>query len=82
MPNNIANGKPSSLLTQLAVLRKPRLLLVYAMTTLGYGGTFIAFTCLAPILQEVSGFSASSVSLVMLVYGVSVAVGNVWGQAG
>jgi len=79
VPNTIANSKPSSVLTQLAVLKKPRLLLVYAMTALGYGGTFIAFTYLAPILQQVSGFSASSVSLVMLVYGVSVAFGNIWG---
>ncbi len=79
VPNNIPNSKPSSLLTQLAVLKKPRLLLVYAMTTLGYGGTFVAFTYLAPILQEVSGFAPSSVSLVMLVYGVSVAFGNIWG---
>lgn len=79
VPKNIANSKPASLLTQLAVLKKPRLLLVYAMTALGYGGSFIAFTYLAPILQEVSGFSAASVSLVMLVYGVSVAFGNIWG---
>ncbi|WP_137173458.1 MFS transporter [Massilia sp. HP4] len=79
VPSNIAGSAPSSLLTQLAVLKKPRLLLVYAMTTLGYGGTFIAFTYLAPILQEVSGFPASTVSLVMLVYGVSVAAGNIWG---
>lgn len=79
VPNNIAGSAPASLLTQLSVLKKPRLLLVYAMTALGYGGSFIAFTYLAPILQEVSGFSASSVSLVMLVYGVSVAFGNIWG---
>ena len=79
VPNDIAAAKPASLLTQLSVLKKPRLLLVYAMTALGYGGSFIAFTYLAPILQEVSGFSASSVSLVMLVYGVSVAFGNIWG---
>ncbi|MDY0977441.1 MFS transporter [Massilia sp. CFBP9012] len=79
VPSDIAASRPSSLLTQLAVLKKPRLLLVYAMTTLGYGGTFIAFTYLAPILQEVSGFAASTVSLVMLVYGVSVAAGNIWG---
>ena len=79
VPGDIAMNAPSSLATQFAVLRKPRLLLVYAMTTLGYGGTFIAFTYLAPILQEVSGFAASSVSLVMLVYGVSVAFGNIWG---
>lgn len=79
VPSDIAGSKPSSLLTQLAVLKKPRLLLVYAMTTLGYGGTFIAFTYLAPLLQEVSGFAASTVGLVMLVYGVSVAAGNIWG---
>ncbi len=79
IPADISAGKSSSLLTQLAVLKKPRLLLVYAITTLGYGGTFVAFTYLAPILQEVSGFAASSVSLVMLVYGVSVAAGNIWG---
>jgi DHA1 family inner membrane transport protein len=79
VPGTLPNSAPSSLLTQLAVLRKPRLLLVYAMTSLGYGGTFIAFTYLAPILQEISGFTPSSVSLVMLVYGVSVAAGNIWG---
>ena len=79
VPSTITGSKPSSLLTQLAVLKKPRLLLVYAMTTLGYGGSFIAFTYLAPILQEVAGFAAGTVSLVMLVYGVSVAAGNIWG---
>ncbi|ALK98052.1 MFS sugar transporter [Massilia sp. WF1] len=79
VPKAIAGSKPSSLLTQVSVLKKPRLLLVYAMTTLGYGGTFVAFTYLAPILQQVAGFSAGAVGLVMLVYGVSVAFGNIWG---
>jgi DHA1 family inner membrane transport protein len=79
VPNGIAGSKPASLLTQASVLKKPRLLLVYAITALGYGGSFIAFTYLAPILQEISGFSASTVSLVMLVYGISVAFGNIWG---
>jgi predicted MFS family arabinose efflux permease len=79
VPRAIAGSKPSPLSTQLAVLKKPRLLLVYAMTTLGYGGTFVAFTYLAPILQQVAGFSAGAVGLVMVVYGVSVAFGNIWG---
>ncbi|MFZ6653830.1 MFS transporter [Undibacterium sp. TJN19] len=79
IPRHIAGSVPASLLTQLAVLKKPRLLLVYAMTALGYGGSFIAFTYLAPILQDISGFSASSIGLVMLVYGVSVTFGNIWG---
>lgn len=79
VPGQIAHSRPASLLQQLQVLKQPRLLLVYAMTAVGYGGSFIAFTFLAPILQEISGFSASTVSLVLLVYGVSVAVGNIWG---
>jgi DHA1 family inner membrane transport protein len=79
VPKDIQHGKPASLLQQMQVLAQPRLLLVYAMTAVGYGGSFIAFTYLAPILERISGFSASSVGLVMLVYGVSVAVGNIWG---
>ena len=79
VPSTIAHSKPASLLQQVQVLAQPRLLLVYAMTAVGYGGSFIAFTYLAPILQQVSGFSASAVGVVMLVYGVSVAFGNIWG---
>ncbi|MRX07692.1 MFS transporter [Pseudoduganella sp. FT25W] len=79
VPSTIQHNKPASLLQQMKVLGEPRLLLVYAMTAVGYGGSFIAFTFLAPILTEVTGFSANAVGLVMLVYGVSVAVGNIWG---
>ncbi|HEU4815749.1 MFS transporter [Janthinobacterium sp.] len=79
VPSTIQHSKPASLLQQVQVLGQPRLLLVYAMTAVGYGGSFIAFTYLAPILQQVSGFSAGAVGAVMLVYGVSVAFGNIWG---
>ena len=79
VPSTIAHSKPASLLQQVQVLGQPRLLLVYAMTAVGYGGSFIAFTYLAPILQQISGFSAGAVGAVMLVYGVSVAFGNIWG---
>ncbi|WP_312434499.1 MFS transporter [Janthinobacterium sp.] len=79
IPSTIRHSKPASLLQQVQVLGQPRLLLVYAMTAVGYGGSFIAFTYLAPILQQVSGLGASAVGLVMLVYGVSVAFGNIWG---
>ncbi|AXV19864.1 MULTISPECIES: MFS transporter [Aeromonas] len=79
IPNNLPKGAASTIREQLSVLTKKPLLLVYAKTALGYGGAFTAFTFLAPILQQVSGFSASGVSLILLVYGVSVAVGNIWG---
>ena len=79
VPKTIRHTPPASLLQQLQGLGQPRLLLVYAMTAVGYGGSFIAFTYLAPILQRVAGFGDSAVGLVMLVYGVSVAFGNIWG---
>ncbi|WP_077001807.1 MFS transporter [Variovorax sp. KK3] len=79
VPGDIRHAPPASLAQQAKVLAEPRLLLVYAKTAIGYGGSFIPFTFLAPILQEVSGFSAGAVGWVMLVYGVSVAVGNIWG---
>ncbi len=79
VPRRIAHVPPASLLQQARVLAEPRLLLVYAKTAVGYGGTFIPFTFLAPILTGVSGFSEGAVGWVMLVYGVSVAVGNFWG---
>jgi MFS transporter, DHA1 family, inner membrane transport protein len=79
VPRGLRGAPPASLAQQAGVLAQPRLLLVYAKTAIGYGGTFIPFTFLAPLLQDVAGFSAASVGAVMLVYGVSVAVGNIWG---
>ena len=79
VPRTITHTASASLKVQASVLLQPRLLLVYAMTAVGYGGSFIAFTFLAPMLQQVSGFEAGAVALVMLVYGVSVTVGNIWG---
>lgn len=79
IPRDLKQAKPARLSQQLSVLTQPRLLLVYAMTAVGYGGTFVAFTFLAPILEQVSGFESSSVALLLLVYGVSVAIGNIWG---
>ncbi|WP_017444657.1 MFS transporter [Gayadomonas joobiniege] len=79
VPNNLKQSRPATLVEQMQVLIQPRLVLVYLMTILGYGGTFTAFTYLAPILQEEAGFSPSAISLIMLVYGLSVAAGNIYG---
>lgn len=79
VPRNLQRSEPATFGQQLSVLAQPRLLLVYAITALGYGGTFLSFTYLASILQDVTGFSPNAVSGVLLVYGVSVAIGNLWG---
>ncbi|MEY9999330.1 DHA1 family inner membrane transport protein [Sinorhizobium fredii] len=79
LPKTLPRAAPAALLDQLRVLGSGRLLIVFAMTALGYGGTFVAFTYLAPILQEITGFSAESVSLILVLYGLAIAVGNVAG---
>jgi len=79
VPHNVPHAAPAPLRRQARVLLQPRLLLVYAMTAVGYGGSLIAFTFLAPILEEIAGFDPNMVGLVLLAYGISVAVGNVWG---
>lgn len=78
IPRSIQHAPPASLTRQFQVLAQPRLLLVYATTAIGYGGSFIPFTFLAPILQQ-AGFGAGAIGWVLLVYGVSVAAGNIWG---
>ena len=79
VPADIPKRTVVSVKQQLSVLTHPRLLLIYAITALGYGGVFTAFTFLAPMMQELAGFSPSAVSLILLGYGISVAIGNLWG---
>lgn len=79
VPNNLKKAKPASVKDQVKILTNGRLLLVYAITALGYGGTFVAFTYLSPILEEITGYQASAVSLILLVYGLAIAIGNTFG---
>ncbi|MCT4714660.1 MFS transporter [Enterobacteriaceae bacterium H18W14] len=79
VPKNIPTRAVASLRDQLKVLTHPRLLIIYAITALGYGGVFTAFTFLAPMMQDLAGYSSAAVSWILLAYGVSVAIGNIWG---
>ncbi|MDU5715243.1 MAG: MFS transporter [Citrobacter freundii] len=73
IPANIPGRAAASIRDQVKVLTHPRLLLIYAVTALGYGGV------LAPMMQDLAGFSPAAVSWILLGYGVSVAIGNIWG---
>mgnify|MGYP005983834377 FL=1 len=50
----------------------------FLITAFGYGGTFAAYTYLSPILAGF-GFSASAVVIILIVYGIMVAIGNTIG---
>lgn len=76
IPKNLKQSPPAKLSDMLQLVTNRRLLLGFAITALGYGGTFVAFTYLTPILQDVMGFSPRTVGIVLLAYGVAVAIGN------
>lgn len=79
VPKNLKQAPPASLKDQVKVLTNGRLLLAFAITALGYGGTFVTFTYLAPILQDITGFAPGATSILMLIYGLAIAIGNTLG---
>ncbi|RWR05580.1 MFS transporter [Paenirhodobacter populi] len=79
LPGAIAHTPPSDLLSQLALLGKPRLLAMYLVTTFGFGGSFVVFTYLSPLMTEVTGVSETTVSLALMLFGVATVAGNLLG---
>ena len=62
-----------------ALLRRPRLVGALTLTALGFGGIFATLTFLSPLLQTASGFSASQVNGLLLLFGLGLTVGNLLG---
>ena len=70
---------PPSLRQEVGVLRRPQVLLALAMTLFGYGGIFVAFTYIAPILEQITGFPQSMVTVLLVLFGLGLFVGNTVG---
>ncbi|GAA3132117.1 MFS transporter [Streptosporangium carneum] len=64
---------------ELAVFREGRVWLALLMTILGFAPVFAVVTFVAPIVTEVAGLPASTVPLLMGLFGVGVVVGNLLG---
>jgi multidrug resistance protein len=79
IPSDLRKAKPTTWRDQVKLITNGRLLLIFIITALGYGGTFVVFTYLSPLLQEISGFKATTVAIILLVYGVAIAIGNMMG---
>lgn len=72
-------GEQADFGKELRVLGRPQVLLGLMMTVLGFGGVFAAFTYIAPILTDISGFPAAAVSPILLLFGVGLVIGNLLG---
>lgn len=65
--------------TQLAALRQPAILSMMAVTLLGFGASFAAFTFVTPILTGITGFTTNIASLLLVVFGAATLAGNLTG---
>ncbi len=78
VPNRHDAG-PTGLGHEVRVLKEPQVWLALTMTVLGFGGVFVVFTYIAPILEQVSGFGPHGVTLILVLFGVGLTVGNTIG---
>lgn len=68
-----------SILREFALFRSGQVWLSMIVTILGYGGMFGGFTYIAFTLTEMSGFSASTVPWLLVIFGVGLFIGNLVG---
>ncbi|ROL75638.1 MFS transporter [Pseudomonas vranovensis] len=72
-------GDAGSIRTQLAALGQPAIWAMMLVTILGFGASFAAFTFITPILTDISGFSSTTASSLLVVFGIATLIGNLAG---
>ncbi|ABM06966.1 MFS transporter [Paenarthrobacter aurescens] len=76
---NIDSTPSSGLRGELSAFKSGQVWLSIAVTILGYGGMFGAFTYIAFTLTEISHFPAATVPWLLILFGVGLFVGNALG---
>lgn len=79
VPSDLQKSVRTSFRDQIKLVTNGRLLLVFTITALGYGGTFVVFTYLTPLLQTITGFKEGTVAFILVGYGIFIAIGNMIG---
>jgi DHA1 family inner membrane transport protein len=76
VPRNIPQSPSASFFSQMKLLGNHDLSLMYLLSAAAFGGTFVIFTFLAPILTEVTGVSNRTLSMALVIFGGATVVGN------
>lgn len=79
VPYDLNEYEQASMLEQLTVFKNKSLMMVYLITALGYGGTFVVYTYLTTLLTDTLHYSDDAVVILLVIYGVMVAIGNTLG---
>ncbi|GIO29712.1 MULTISPECIES: MFS transporter [Paenibacillus] len=68
--------KPVPLVKQLALLKKPQVLVALGITFFWLGGYSLAYTYISPFLLEVTHLNESLISAALLVFGIASLIGS------
>jgi predicted MFS family arabinose efflux permease len=79
VPSTLQRGIRTAFRDQVKLVTGGRLMLAFIITAVGYGGTFVVFTYLSPLLHDISGYSDQTIAFILLLYGVAIAIGNMIG---
>lgn len=79
VPSTLQRGTRTPFRDQVRLVTRGRLMLTFIITAVGYGGTFVVFTYLSPLLHDISGYSKQTIAFILLLYGIAIALGNVIG---
>ena len=79
VPRDRGDAAPIAFREELKAIARPQVMLGLLMTVLGFGGMFTVYTYIQPLLTQVTGFSESAVSPILLVFGVGMILGNLLG---
>jgi DHA1 family inner membrane transport protein len=71
--------KVPSMLGEFAVLKRPQVIIGMGMSALSAAAMFSVYTYIRPILTDVTGIAATSVTYVLVVFGIGLTIGNLIG---
>ena len=78
LPNTPA-PKGGGLMAEIRVLGRGPVLAALALTVVGSSAMFTVFTYIAPILRDVTHASTNFVTGMLVLFGIGLTLGNVWG---
>ncbi|WP_405668136.1 MFS transporter [Streptomyces sp. NBC_01166] len=70
------DGRPGG---EVREMLKPKVAIVLAIIVVAQAGLFTTYTYIAPLLRQVSGFTASGVTMLLALFGLGSVAGNILG---
>jgi DHA1 family inner membrane transport protein len=78
-PAPVRDGEVSPIRREFAAFKKLQLWLVLSIAMIGSGGLFATFSYITPMMTHLAGYAESSVSLLLVLFGLGMTVGNLVG---